>query len=137
MKNNSTISFSALIVGSIFFKIFFFSFLSVSSNPLYSNYPSFQQETFKFGKKRRRTVCYSSQSRTEETSQNGEQIFAEKTELENNNNLFKRLKLPLLSFFSDCLSFINAQIKPGVSGFLYPLGNLSSRKRLSVSILRI
>lgn len=131
MKTNNTIFFSLLIGLSLFFKILFFSFLTASQRPLISGSPSFYPVALKIGKKRRRpiyTITF-----TEDRIVDEECMFANKPETENSNELLKRLKLPLLCFFTGCISFIDAQI----SSFLYPPSSLSIRKHLSLSILRI
>ncbi|MGZ3864229.1 MAG: hypothetical protein ACXVPN_13785 [Bacteroidia bacterium] len=117
-------------------KLLFFNvaFITTEDNSRIENLIA-TNSIFKIGKKRRRTIC--SISRTEDCIVGEEQIFAEKTETENGNELLKRLKLPLLSFFTGCVSFIGTQVKSGFSGFFFPPGLLSSRKPLSLSILRI
>jgi hypothetical protein len=121
---------------AIFVKLLFFNvaFITTEDNSRIENLIA-TNSIFKIGKKRRRTIC--SISRTEDGIVGEEQLFAEKTETENSNELLKRLKLPLLSFFTACISFVDTQIKSGISGFFYPPGYLSSRKHLSLSILRI
>ena len=121
---------------AIFIKLLFFNvaFITTEDNSRIENLIA-TNSIFKIGKNRRRAIC--TISRAEDSIDGEEQVFAEKTETENGNDLLKRLKLPLLSFFTVCVSFIDTQIKSGISGFFYPPGSLSSRKHFSLSILRI
>ncbi|MHB8259749.1 MAG: hypothetical protein ACYDCN_03650 [Bacteroidia bacterium] len=137
MKIKNTNPLSVFVALSIFFKLFFCSFLTVASNPLATNYPCFQQvkENIKVGTKRRRTICYL--SHVEENSITEEQPFAENTERENSNELLKRFKLPFLSFFIDGLAHKIQHSAFIIHSFLNPPNSISTKKHLSLSILRI
>jgi hypothetical protein len=93
-------------------------------------------DAFKIRNKRRR-ITYSLLCAKENIS-NEEYIFAEKKETEDYNKLFIRFKLPILSFLTNYLSVNVMELKTNLSDFSETCFNsLSSKKHLSISILRI
>ncbi len=125
-----------LICFAIILKLLFFSFALVLVQDNAKMDSLVANDAFKIRNKRRR-ITYSLLCAKENIS-NEEYIFAEKKETEDYNKLFIRFKLPILSFLTNYLSVNVMELKTNLSDFSETCFNsLSSKKHLSISILRI
>jgi hypothetical protein len=134
--NWKSIHIILLICFAILIKLLFFTFALVVVQDNSKMASLITNDAFKIRNKRRRIIY--SIIHPKEIAIKAEYNNAEKKETEDYNELFKKFKLPRLSFFTDYISDKVIQTKTIISDFseacFYPP---SSRKYLSISILRI